>query len=297
MRREIKYNMTMQIPYFIKKLFGIKVYALVGRSGTGKSFRARLIAGKYGIDLIIDDGLLIKGDNIIAGKSAKSEKVYLTAIKTALFDSVEHRTEVRNRLKEEEFTKILLIGTSEGMVERIAKRLHLPKPSKVIKIEDIVTEEEIDKALKERATGKHVIPIPAVEVEKDFTDIFAGYISDTIKKGKGLFKRNKKILNTVVHPTYAPGENPGHVSISKAALIQMIIHCADEFDSTIKIKKIKLHSDSSGAYRIKLFMNASYKTQLSGNFHNFQKYISQSLTRYTGIQIKEVNLEIEKLEE
>ena len=81
----------MQIPYCIKKLFGIKVYALVGRSGTGKSFRARLIAGKHGIDLIIDDGLLIKGDNIIAGKSAKSEKVYLTAIKTALFDTVEHR--------------------------------------------------------------------------------------------------------------------------------------------------------------------------------------------------------------
>ena len=89
----------MQIPYCIKKLFGIKVYALVGRSGTGKSFRARLTAAKHGIDLIIDDGLLIKGDNIIAGKSAKSEKVYLTAIKTALFDSVEHRTEVRNKLK------------------------------------------------------------------------------------------------------------------------------------------------------------------------------------------------------
>ena len=158
--------MNMQIPYCIRKLFGIKVYALVGRSGTGKSFRARLIAGKYGIDLIIDDGLLIKGDNIIAGKSAKSEKVYLTAIKTALFDSVEHRTEVRNKLNEEKFTKILLIGTSEAMVQRIAKRLHLPKPGKVIQIEDIAPEEDIDKALKERATGKHVIPIPQVEVEK-----------------------------------------------------------------------------------------------------------------------------------
>ena len=287
----------MQIPYCIRKLFGIKVYALVGRSGTGKSFRARLIAGKYGIDLIIDDGLLIKGDNIIAGKSAKSEKVYLTAIKTALFDSVEHRTEVRNKLNEEQFTKILLIGTSVAMVERIAKRLHLPKPSKVIQIEDIAKEEEIEQALKERATGRHVIPIPQVEVEKDYGDIISGAFKKTIKIGKGLFSRKKKVENTVVHPTFAPGENPGHVTISKAALIQMIMHCADEFDSSIKIKKIKLSPDSSGAYKIKLFLNASYKTQLSGNFHNFQKYISQSLTRYTGIQIKEVNLEIDQMED
>ena len=287
----------MQIPYCIRKLFGIKVYALVGRSGTGKSFRARLIAGKYGIDLIIDDGLLIKDDNIIAGKSAKSEKVYLTAIKTALFDSVEHRTEVRNKLNEEQFTKILLIGTSVAMVERIAKRLHLPKPSKVIQIEDIAKEEEIEQALKERATGRHVIPIPQVEVEKDYGDIISGAFKKTIKIGKGLFSRKKKVENTVVHPTFAPGENPGHVTISKAALIQMIMHCADEFDSSIKIKKIKLSPDSSGAYKIKLFLNASYKTQLSGNFHNFQKYISQSLTRYTGIQIKEVNLEIDQMED
>ena len=287
----------MQIPYCIRKLFGIKVYALVGRSGTGKSFRARLIAGKYGIALIIDDGLLIKDDNIIAGKSAKSEKVYLTAIKTALFDSVEHRTEVRNKLNEEQFTKILLIGTSVAMVERIAKRLHLPKPSKVIQIEDIAKEEEIEQALKERATGRHVIPIPQVEVEKDYGDIISGAFKKTIRIGKGLFSRKKKVENTVVHPTFAPGENPGHVTISKAALIQMIMHCADEFDSSIKIKKIKLSPDSSGAYKIKLFLNASYKTQLSGNFHNFQKYISQSLTRYTGIQIKEVNLEIDQMED
>ncbi|MCQ2604340.1 MAG: hypothetical protein MJ215_04790, partial [Spirochaetia bacterium] len=157
--------MAMQLPYFLRKLVGIKVFALVGRSGTGKSFRARLIAEKYGIELIIDDGLLIKNDNIIAGKSAKNEKLYLTAIKTALFDTMEHRVEVRNRLHEEQFTKILLLGTSEAMVQKMAKRLDLPKPSKVIKIEDIATKDEIETALKERATGKHIIPIPTVEVE------------------------------------------------------------------------------------------------------------------------------------
>ena len=49
------------------------VYALVGKSGTGKSFRAKLLAEKIGISYIIDDGLLIYGDTILAGRSAKQE--------------------------------------------------------------------------------------------------------------------------------------------------------------------------------------------------------------------------------
>ena len=44
---------------------GITVFALVGESGTGKSFRAKLLAQKHGIEAIIDDGLLIKEDKIL----------------------------------------------------------------------------------------------------------------------------------------------------------------------------------------------------------------------------------------
>ena len=44
----------------IKGLKPVTVYALVGESGTGKSFRSKLLAEKYGIDYIIDDGLLIQ---------------------------------------------------------------------------------------------------------------------------------------------------------------------------------------------------------------------------------------------
>ena len=37
----------------------IKVYAFVGPSGTGKSYRAQMVAGEKNINFIIDDGLLI----------------------------------------------------------------------------------------------------------------------------------------------------------------------------------------------------------------------------------------------
>ena len=52
------------------RLQGIQVYALVGKSGTGKSFRAKLLAEKIGVPYIIDDGLLIDDTTILAGRSA-----------------------------------------------------------------------------------------------------------------------------------------------------------------------------------------------------------------------------------
>ena len=53
--------------FAFSKLRGVKVYALVGRSGTGKSYHSKLVAAKHHIDLIIDDGLLIRGDRMTKG--------------------------------------------------------------------------------------------------------------------------------------------------------------------------------------------------------------------------------------
>ena len=49
----------------------MKIVALVGQSGTGKSYKALHLAHEKEIEYIIDDGLLIKGNKILAGKSAK----------------------------------------------------------------------------------------------------------------------------------------------------------------------------------------------------------------------------------
>ena len=51
----------------------MKVYALVGKSGTGKSHHSMWVARENNIDYIIDDGLLVSDNQIIAGKSAKRE--------------------------------------------------------------------------------------------------------------------------------------------------------------------------------------------------------------------------------
>ena len=108
----------------------IQVYALVGESGTGKSFRSKLLAEEYGIHAIIDDGLLIQDEKIVAGRSAKREKTYMGAVRVALFDDKEHRDSVAKVLRKTHIKKILLLGTSEKMVMKIAMRLQLPQPQK-----------------------------------------------------------------------------------------------------------------------------------------------------------------------
>ena len=269
------------------------VYALVGESGTGKSFRSKLLAEKYGIDAIIDDGLLIQNDKILAGHSAKREKTYMGAVRVALFDDKEHRDEVAKAWKKAHIKKLLILGTSEKMVLKIATRLQLPQPQKIIHIEDIASREEIEKAIKSRQIeGKHVIPVPSIEIKRNYPQIF----SNSIK----LFFRKKKILNqndgklfekSIVQPEFS---KKGRIEISEAALTQMVMHCVAEADSAVRIKKMSIKTDSRG-YRIIITIDVPFGTQLTGKIHKMQKYIIDKIESYTGILIEEVSIIIDKI--
>ena len=72
-------------------LFQIKTYGFIGPSGTGKSYRAQMVAGEKGINYIIDDGLLIKGNEVIAGVSAKKAPTKIETVKNALFINEERK--------------------------------------------------------------------------------------------------------------------------------------------------------------------------------------------------------------
>ena len=146
----------------------IKVYAFVGPSGTGKSYRAQMVAAENDIHFIIDDGLLIKDNEVIAGNSAKKAATKIETVKKALFLQEGQSKEIQETLKKYKANSILLLGTSDGMVEKIAENLKLPKISKIIYITDVATEEEMETARRIRVTeGKHVIPVPTFEIKKE----------------------------------------------------------------------------------------------------------------------------------
>ncbi len=271
----------------------VRVFALVGESGTGKSFRAKLVARKYGIDLIIDDGLLIQNEAILAGKSAKKEAVFMRAVKVALFDEKPHRDEVAKVLRREKFRRILILGTSVKMVEKIADRLQLPHPDKIIKIEDIASQAEIEKAIFSRKVeGKHVIPVPAIEVRRSYPRIFYDSVRVFLKRTLGIIPARSSIYEkAVVRPEYS---KRGRVSITEDALAQMIIHCVDEWNDAIRVQRVTIRSDAQG-YRLTLVLEIPFGTQISGNIHKLQEYLVDNIERYTGILIEEVNIIVDRL--
>lgn len=279
-------------------VLGVKVFALVGKSGTGKSFRARLVAEKYNIPYIIDDGLLIHDKKIIAGRSAKKEKEYVSAIKTALYDDPHHRADMIKAVENIKQKHILLIGTSEKMVIKITERLNLPPITKFIHIEDIASQEEIEKAIHSRHfEGKHVIPVPSIEVHRDYAHILSDSIRVFFKRSwRFSLKKNKQsqiFEKSVVQPAFQK-EDRGKVKISEAALSQMILHCVDEFDAQVTVKKITVIKDRT-RYNIKISVEAAYGEQLSGKVHDLQVYVLDRIERFTGLMIDKVEITIDKI--
>lgn len=200
----------MMLPAALKRFFpwlarGPQTFALVGKSGTGKSFQAKSVAQKFRIDLIIDDGLLIKGKKIIAGRSAKREKGILSAIKTALFANPDQVADVKKALSAENYNRILIIGTSVKMVERIHRTLNLPPMHRIIFIEEVSKKEEIAKALLIRSEqGKHIIPVPAIEIKRNYPHIFFESIKILLKESARPRKKTDNVVEkTIVRPAYS----------------------------------------------------------------------------------------------
>lgn len=219
----------------------MKVYALVGRSGTGKSHKAQIVAGMYDIEYILDDGLFIRGPKVLAGISAKREDTRIGAVKRAVFVNPEHRSDVKKAIEENEPDKILVIGTSEHMIHNIMHVLGIGKEYELIRIEDISEAEEIATAIKlRRVKGKHVIPVPTFEVKKDFS----GYFIDSIKQ---LVRKNEKSVEayekTVVRPTFS---YLGKYEIKDTVLKSITSCSANEIDLVHRVVSVDIESTKEG---------------------------------------------------
>ncbi len=264
---------------------GLQVFALVGKSGSGKSFRAQLIAEKYGVDAIIDDGLLIEGQRILAGRTAKREAVGLAAVKVALFHDPAHATEVRRTLAAGKHRRLLIIGTSDRMTVSIAERLELPAPRKFIHIKDIASQAEIEAALHSRESeGRHIIPVPEIEVKRATPHIVIDSIKIFLRRGLRR-KRGVVFEKTVV----SPGRQRGQVTVSEAALSQMIIHCVAEFETSLQIDRLVVSGDPRQPV-VEVVIRGQYRTPVAGRLHELRDYIIRSVERYSGLILSKVDV-------
>ena len=127
-----------------------------------------MVANENNIHYIIDDGLFINDNEIIAGESAKKAPTKIETVKKALFLQQAQKDEIRKAIEKYKPESILILGTSDGMVNKIAANIGLPPIEKIIYIDEIATPEEIQEARRSRVTeGKHVIPVPTFEIKKE----------------------------------------------------------------------------------------------------------------------------------
>jgi hypothetical protein len=261
----------------------MRVVEFIGPSGTGKSYRALWVAKERNIDYIIDDGLLIYQSRIIAGKSAKKEPTRIGSIKTALFNEPEHRRQVIEAVEKHAPEAVLILGTSEGMVEKIAETLQLGNVAEKVYIQDVATEFEIQQAINTRSgQGKHVIPVPSLELKKDFSGFFLDPLQIFKRKAKGHFQNMGE--KSVVRPPFSYN---GKYTISDYAIYQVVNHIIVNMDAMEKIARFRLNKSEDGlALDMDVIMVYGYN--LVDNIKKAQDGIRVELERFAALNIREM---------
>ena len=267
---------------FINK---IKVYAFVGPSGTGKSYRAQMIASERGISFVIDDGLLIKENEVIAGESAKKAATKVATVKHALFYEESEREPIIKAFKKYKPESILILGTSDGMVQKIAANLGLPEISETIYITDVATEEEMKTARRIRVTeGKHVIPVPTFEIKKDFS----GYLLDPLQifKSKGKGQQPYISEKSIIRPTFS---YLGKFTISDLVFRQILEYLAVQTPAIHKILKARVDNFGEG---VKIYMEVSivYGFNVVEGLNKFKEKSRKEIEKLTAMNVVELDV-------
>ena len=273
----------------------MKVYALTGPSGTGKSYQAMALCNEKKIPGLIDDGLFIYESRVEAGISAKRQKNKIGAIKTALFTDDRHCREVRRRIREIQPEKLLIIGTSDRMAQKIAARLELPEVEEWIHIEDITTDEERQTALRQRnVQGKHVIPAPTVQLKRDF----AGYFMSPLRLLKsGIFGSGQgnagpaETERTVVRPTFS---YMGDFFISDRVISDIANCVAQENPGVERVLRV-YENTSPDSLHIDVSVAMLLRDDLWADAAAFQNALQEKVEYMTAFNVVRVNVEIRKV--
>ena len=261
----------------------IKVYAFVGPSGTGKSYRAQMVANEKGINYIIDDGLLISGNEVLAGISAKKAPTKIETVRNALFQNEERKKEIQNVVKKKKPESILILGTSDEMVRRIASNLGFPPISETIYITDVATEEEMATARRIRVTqGKHVIPVPTFAIKKDFS----GYLLDPLQIFKSTGKGKAPYISekSIIRPTFS---YMGNFKISDTVFKQIIDCVADKTKGVNKIYRtiIKKHEGFDDGIYIYIEVIIEFGYNINETMGMLKKKITREIENLTAMNV------------
>lgn len=265
----------------------MEVYALIGPSGTGKSSQALTVAHSRQIPVIIDDGLLIYQGQKVAGYSAKFEKTTVAAVKRAIFHDPVHRQEVRENLHKLPVSKVLILGTSKRMVDKIASALALPPVQHYITIEEVSASHEILKAQFIRRTqGKHTIPIPQIQVEKDMW----GKVIASVEK---IFSAKKEPIGerTIVRPPFEGGEITIHEHVLKKIVMLSVERCAP----SLTVVKCEVELEPVAFVSLVVIMRLAWGQSIPEMAKKVQQAVYDDFLTFLGIELEKIDVLVQRL--
>ena len=283
----------------------MEVIAFVGSSGTGKSHRALVVAHENQIECIIDDGILIHDNKIVAGFSAKKESSRLKAVRRAIFQDPVQVKEVRSQLDAINPNRLMIIGTSDNMVKKITKALGLQEPDRYIRIEDVATPKEIEKAQYARLKeGKHIIPVPTMELRPHFK----GYLIDPIKtiwRRRTLRKQDPDKIGqigsegferSVVRPAFS---YYGRLTFDDDVIIKLIRNGLKKVPGVDASSDIAFKKSSKGQNGLILDMSVVIEQghPVKPMMQQVQKSVRNELEYITGMSVERMSIKVKNIVE
>jgi len=270
----------------------MKVFALIGKSGTGKSFQAIGLCEREKIQCIIDDGLFIMKGTVLAGKSAKRQTTKVGAIKTALFAADDHRDEVMKKIADTAPESILVIGTSDRMIDQITERLGIESADAGDRfyIESLTTADERKIAdYRRNELGQHIIPAPTLEVKRDFS----GYFIHPLKILKDMRAgRSQGTERSVVRPTYSYF---GSYSISDVAIADIVKIVAEGIPAVAKVASVFVKKRQDGVI-IDAGIIVHAGSPILDAARVFQSAVKENIESMTAMNVLGADVEIRYLE-
>ena len=263
----------------------MKVYAFVGPSGTGKSYRAQMVASANDIHYIIDDGLLINENEVLAGTSAKKAPTKIETVKHALFIEEKEQSEMRKALKKYKPDSLLILGTSDKMIAKIRESLNLPELAKTIYINEVATEEEMEKARNIRVSqGKHVIPVPTFEIKKDFS----GYILDPLQifRSKGKGENPYLSEKSIIRPTFS---YMGNFTISDSVFRQIAERMAKKMPEIYEVNRTRVENYGDGI-SIYMEITLNYGNNIIEVLKKFKAKLKKEIEKQTAMNVIKIDL-------
>ena len=270
----------------------MKIYGLVGKSGTGKSYQAVNLCREKNIESIIDDGLFICRNTVMAGISAKRQPTKIAAVRTALFTEDFHMEEVKAAIEKADPETLLVLGTSDRMVDKIVARLGLHGIDERIYIEEITTEEEREIAHKQRHDmGQHVIPAPTFQLKRQFS----GYFMSPLRIFRELGPWKDTSEKSVVRPTYS---YLGGYEISEKVLSDIAACVQKELGTVCEVVRVLIdgtHQEKEEGVEMFITADFFYGQDLPEKAEAYQKRVAEQVESMTMFNVSRVDLQVRKL--